>query len=802
MRKLLLIIFLLSGWVAGRAQELTFRSESIRTYAVVIGISEYQDNSIQDLGYAHKDAKEFADFLRSRAGGELSRRELKVLINEEATLARIQSELKWLAKKAGDGDQAIIYFAGHGDVETKNDEEKGYLLAYDTPYNNYRLNALGLDYLNEQVVGELSQKGAKVVIITDACHSGALAGSNVNGRQATAAELMKRFSNEVRIMSCQPYELSLEKRALGGGRGVFSYYLIQGLKGRANQGRKDVVDLYELENFLQEKVRKETDKSQHPDIFGGLKKEALFLIDEATLEELKSIEKAELERSLEEEVLSKLATREGYVNYEGFKDALEKGRLASPAGRSALDYYDALYADTAFIPLRSIIDERLTIALMDSVQQAINAYLKTDPEELSQRERFDQKYTRFPVYLQRVAEILGSRDPRYQETLAKQYYFEGLVLRLEAEGQSDRDSLYRLALEKQEKALEMEGRAAYIHNELGVLLPELGEFEKGIAHLQKAIEISPTWAIPYNNLAVDYKRQGNLEEAKAHYLKAIAFKPDFSSAYSNLGNLFVAQEEYDSAELMYRKGIELGPTYKDNYLNLGLLLSGYEGKEAEAENLYREAIRLSPDYPEAWFELANLYDAQELADSAEAYYLKAISLRPAYLEARQNLGIFYYFQGRQEEAEGQFHEAIRLDAGYLPVYVNLGFLYVEQGEWEKAVQLVQEAPLDTSAQVQIWHEIGFAAFQSERYDEARNAFNMAVEAGPANPWNSYMLCTFHVLLGQESEALIQLEKALEKARRAGEDYYEQVSTDEDLAPLRLTEGYKELMERFFPGRQD
>ena len=41
------------------------------TYAVVVGISDYQDKDIPDLRFADKDAEAFANFLRSPAGGSL-----------------------------------------------------------------------------------------------------------------------------------------------------------------------------------------------------------------------------------------------------------------------------------------------------------------------------------------------------------------------------------------------------------------------------------------------------------------------------------------------------------------------------------------------------------------------------------------------------------------------------------------------------------------------------------------------------------------------------------------------------------
>ena len=87
------------------------------TFAVVVGISDYQDEGIPDLRFADKDAEAFAAFLQSTAGGNLDEDHLKVLINEKATQAQFAAALDWLWEVAGENDKAIIYFSGHGDVE-------------------------------------------------------------------------------------------------------------------------------------------------------------------------------------------------------------------------------------------------------------------------------------------------------------------------------------------------------------------------------------------------------------------------------------------------------------------------------------------------------------------------------------------------------------------------------------------------------------------------------------------------------------------------------------------------------------
>jgi uncharacterized caspase-like protein len=82
--------------IAGSQQSIS----SGQTYAVVIGISDYQDKDIPDLRFADKDAEAFANFLRSPAGGALDGDHLQVLTNTQATAGRIAEALDALIEKA------------------------------------------------------------------------------------------------------------------------------------------------------------------------------------------------------------------------------------------------------------------------------------------------------------------------------------------------------------------------------------------------------------------------------------------------------------------------------------------------------------------------------------------------------------------------------------------------------------------------------------------------------------------------------------------------------------------------------
>src|SRR5690606_2384695 len=98
------------------------------------------------------------------------------------------------------------------------------------------------------------QNKAKVIMVADACRSGKLSGSSVGGAQITGSNLAKQYANEIKILSCQPDEYSLEGEQWGGGRGAFSYHLLDGLYGMADGNGDQKVNLLEISRYLEDHV--------------------------------------------------------------------------------------------------------------------------------------------------------------------------------------------------------------------------------------------------------------------------------------------------------------------------------------------------------------------------------------------------------------------------------------------------------------------------------------------------------------------------------------------------------------------
>ncbi len=248
------------------------RQEKRNIYACVIGIDQYK-NKIPKLNYAVKDAKAFADYCREYL--KLSGDNLIELYNEQATLRNIRSALGTkLRNRATVNDTVIIYFAGHGAPESDPMNRDGdglekFLLPYDAiPGDDLPISALPM---NEISVIFSRLRADRVIFLSDACYSGASrAGGDIfTGSGMRATELSDKFLERISsgrgrivITAAGANQTSQEKKSLG--HGIFTYFLLNGLKGAADANGDSLVDTEEIYQYLAREIPKATGQQQTP----------------------------------------------------------------------------------------------------------------------------------------------------------------------------------------------------------------------------------------------------------------------------------------------------------------------------------------------------------------------------------------------------------------------------------------------------------------------------------------------------------------------------------------------------------
>jgi len=230
----------------------------VNIWALVIGVGNY--NHMPVLKYTDDDAYQVYAFLKSPEGGAVEDKQIKLLIDENATKENINNALNSIVKSADKNDVIFIYYAGHG--------LNGAFVPYDYDgYNNLYQHKTILDILDQSVAKHK-------VMIADACHSGSMIAQRSPFKSMLAeyyTDFEKTKGGTALIMSSKEDENSLEYS--GMRQGVFSYYLIKGLSGQADYNSNGIISVKEIYDYIYLNVRKHTHNYQTPIISGDYDKE-------------------------------------------------------------------------------------------------------------------------------------------------------------------------------------------------------------------------------------------------------------------------------------------------------------------------------------------------------------------------------------------------------------------------------------------------------------------------------------------------------------------------------------------------
>jgi hypothetical protein len=252
-----------------------------KKFAVVLGVShfKFRDGGLRDLQFADSDARAVRDFLLSPQGGGFAQSDLLYLENEAATSDAVRSALNRFLPKAGPDDLVFIYVASHGSPDPF-DPRKLYFIVHDTKVADMPNTALEMSELRELL--DHGVRAQRVVAFIDACHSAGIVEKKlVTGRQLVfqennifnlyASKLYTEAGRAV-LTSSDVNEVSEEGANWGGGHGVFTWTLLQGLHGAADFNRDHVITAGELFDYVSNRVREETNSRQNPRALSGTNK--------------------------------------------------------------------------------------------------------------------------------------------------------------------------------------------------------------------------------------------------------------------------------------------------------------------------------------------------------------------------------------------------------------------------------------------------------------------------------------------------------------------------------------------------
>jgi len=188
-------------------------------YALIIGVSEYDDESVVDLsGEPTKDAQALADVLTNFYNFDKN----NVFLLKDPTAQEIKRNFVMLRKKVTTNDNVLIFYAGHGNYDKTS--EYGYWMPSNVNME-YEENII----LNSEIVTYLNAiKSKNTLLIADACFGGSI--------------LVKKRSYSEASKAIQIMHDKVSRTAITSGtlttvpnKSIFMKYLLMQLKDNKNR---------------------------------------------------------------------------------------------------------------------------------------------------------------------------------------------------------------------------------------------------------------------------------------------------------------------------------------------------------------------------------------------------------------------------------------------------------------------------------------------------------------------------------------------------------------------------------------
>ena len=708
-------IFELGQLVSNQTAATAAPTTGGKTYALLIGISKFAKPELQ-LQFANADADVFSKLLESPRLGGIPAENVMLLTDTKATTAAVRLGFHdFLERRATKADTVIILVASHGTVEVPG-SKTAYIITYDSDPQDLKSTALPMEELQSLFEAQLSKVG-RVLLFVDVCKSGTI-GTITSSSVNSQVENLKNVDGEMLgLMSGRRKELSFEGPDFGGGHGAFTYFVMKGLDGAADENSDGVVDGNELIRYVITQVPKATGDKQHPtDISPGnvdikiadTKKPGITLARWRMIFDSRSGEP----RLVASNDPAPAFDSEAQEDVDTFTKAIDAGRILPDQSDNAFTALQKL--KTELQPEQYTEREnQLRIALENKAQEVLLRYLQG--EETPQTK---EEFQRGGKYMEAARTL--TRESLYLE--GRSDFFQGRALLF--------DKNFPQAAQKLEDAVRIDPGAAYGYNALGIAYLEQAQYEKAIPAFHDAVKRAQHWSYPLHNEALAYVETGDYKNAIRAYQSAIRLTPYYFYLPYNLGLVYQRLNRRKDAEVSYKKAMQLGPNAAEPYNALGTLKAS-ENKRDEAEKLYRESLQKDPKLLPARHNLALLLDSEKnRQQEAIDLWRENLKQSPDYLPSQISLAGALADKGDNAGAIEEYRKVLASKPGYVAARVALASLLAKTGNTEQALQDLREVSKQDTQNSAIFEQIGDLESGRHNTAEAKAAYQSALQVAP------------------------------------------------------------------------
>jgi hypothetical protein len=237
--------------------------------AVVIGVSDYKN--LPPADFANNDARVFYDYAVRALG--VKPENIRLLVDGEADQGEIYRAFRiWLPSRVRENTDVFVYYSGHG-LPTA-DGQGFYLLPQRADRDFIDKTAITQQEINSFLQ---SAKPKSVTIFLDSCYSGQIRTGQtlISGARPVMLKVDRQtFPENFTVITAGKFD-QISSSSPDLRHGIFSYYLMLGMEGKADINGDGQITAGEMQAYLTEQVVRQAgmlNRRQEPQLIGDSNK--------------------------------------------------------------------------------------------------------------------------------------------------------------------------------------------------------------------------------------------------------------------------------------------------------------------------------------------------------------------------------------------------------------------------------------------------------------------------------------------------------------------------------------------------
>src|SRR5881409_1392215 len=294
------------------------------------------------------------------------------------------------------------------------------------------------------------------------------------------------------------------------------------------------------------------------------------------------------------------------------------------------------------------------------------------------------------------------------------------------------------------------------------------------------------------------RNKEDLEKAIAYFGEAIEKDPNYALAHAGMADCYTlmgrhlylpVKESFEKARSYANRALELNDNLAEAHTALAAVLMIYNWDWDLAEEQFKQAIQLNPNYANAHYLHSVLLQTTGRLQESVAAAEKAQVLDP--LSPVIGMGVVqaYFFSGQYDKAVEECYRYLDMNPSFVVARDYLVHLHVRNGLFEEAGNDARRLVDISERKAEATAHLAYVCAASGKTEQAKKLFEESMADSKLGYSNPTIFITVYSILGDQDNAFLWAEKALESGKIA----FPSLRFSPDLKRFRSDPRYNSLL---------